>query len=95
MFRSNGDVIDSILRKIEHYPDVPEVLHQLHKEGYTLAIASRTGAPKDAQSLLDLFGWNKYFSYKEMYPGGKKTHFSRWVKCVELSVFRHLPPNRP
>jgi len=77
MFRSNGDVIDSLLRKIEHYPDVPEVLHQLHKEGYTLAIASRTGAPKDAQSLLDLFGWNKYFSYKEMYPGGKKTHFSR------------------
>lgn len=53
------------------------MLQTLHDEGYTLAVASRTSEIKGANQLLQLFDWDKYFSYKEIYPGCKVTHFNK------------------
>lgn len=53
------------------------MLQRLYDEGYILAVASRTGEMKGANQLLKLFGWEKYFKYKEIYPGSKVNHFKR------------------
>ena len=38
---------------------------------------SRTGEINGAEQLLHLFDWNKYFTYKEIYPGSKVRHFAK------------------
>ena len=40
-------------------------------------IVFRTGAVEEAEQLLTLFKWNQYFTYKQIYPGCKVTHFNR------------------
>ena len=72
-----GNVIDATGDKVKYYPEVPKVLDSLHKDGYELAVASRTGEIKGANQLLELFDWNRYFKYKEIYPGCKVTHFNQ------------------
>lgn len=42
-----------------------------------ISVASRTGEIDGAEQLLNLFGWNKYFQNKQIYPGSKDTHFNR------------------
>lgn len=37
----------------------------------------RTEWPEGARQLLKLFEWDKHFTYKEIYPGKKTTHFRR------------------
>ncbi|KAG5883830.1 hypothetical protein JTB14_033751 [Gonioctena quinquepunctata] len=73
---SNGTITDSAGTRITCYPHVPEVLKNLYEEGYTMAIASRTTELKGACQLIQLFGWEKYFRHKEIFPGGKVTHFN-------------------
>lgn len=58
------------------YPEVLEVLEHWSKK-VDIGIASRTSYPPGAESLLDLFGLNKYIKYKEIYPGCKNTHFNK------------------
>lgn len=53
------------------------MLEKLKQEGYQLGVASRTSEIRGANDLLKLFDWDKYFQYKEIYPGDKTTHFSR------------------
>lgn len=72
----SGNVIDATGDTIKCYSDVPEILESLHKEGYVLGIASRTGEIDGAYQLLAIFDWNKYFNYKQIYPGSKTTHFT-------------------
>lgn len=60
------------------------MLQTLHDEGYTLAVASRTSEIKGANQLLQLFDWDKYFSYKEIYPGCKVRHFNNFRKDSKL-----------
>jgi magnesium-dependent phosphatase 1 len=74
-----GNVVDATGDKVRHYPEVPKVLDSLQKDGYELAVASRTGEINGANQLLELFDWNRYFKYKEIYPGCKVTHFNRYV----------------
>ncbi|XP_071085873.1 magnesium-dependent phosphatase 1-like [Haliotis cracherodii] len=78
--RSDGQVYDRHGKMVICYPDVPQVLHRLHSEGYTLAVASRSSTPPEAHELCHLFDWDKYFTYKEIYPGSKVTHFGRFVE---------------
>lgn len=61
------------------YPEVLECLEHWSKK-CDIAVASRTTYPPGAESLLDLFGFNKHISYKEIYPGCKNTHFMRLHK---------------
>lgn len=65
--------------KIKCYPEVPEVLETLYNKGYTLAVASRTSEIKGARQLIELFGWEKYFRYKEIFPGCKVQHFKKYA----------------
>ncbi|GLV33828.1 hypothetical protein CBL_11287 [Carabus blaptoides fortunei] len=85
-FRKNdkGDIVDTSGRKVKYYPEVPKMLETLHSEGYTLAVASRTSEIKGANQLLQLFDWDKYFSYKEIYPGCKVTHFNNFRKDSKM-----------
>ncbi|XP_057658278.1 magnesium-dependent phosphatase 1-like [Diorhabda carinulata] len=73
---ASGHIVDRNNTKIECYPEVPEVLNELHNEGYTLAVASRTSEIKGAKQLIQLFGWDKYFKYLEIFPGQKTKHFN-------------------
>ncbi|KAI4471715.1 magnesium-dependent phosphatase 1 mdp1 [Holotrichia oblita] len=76
-FSRNGDIVDAYDEKIRCYPQAPQVLNKLHVEGYVLGVASRTSEIEGANQLLKLFDWEKYFTYKEIYPGCKITHFTR------------------
>ena len=79
-YYSGDKVYDRCKHQVKHYPEVPEVLNKLKSLGYELAIASRTSATDDAESLLQLFNWNQYFTYKEIYPGMKTKHISSICK---------------
>ncbi|XP_063851548.1 magnesium-dependent phosphatase 1-like isoform X1 [Scylla paramamosain] len=85
-----GQVVDMYNKKIKYYAEVPDVLKWLHKEGYVLAAVSRTGEIKGANQLLELFDWDKYFTYKEIYPGCKITHFNRVLHSREMKVVYYI-----
>lgn len=76
--KGNGKVYDFRGSEVKHYSEVPDVLKQLQNDGYKLGIASRTGATEDGKKLVELFGWEEYFQFSEIYPGGKTEHFSRF-----------------
>ena len=60
---------------MEPYPETLEVLEHWSKQ-CDIAVASRTSYPQGAESLLNLFGFDKFIKYREIYPGCKLTHFS-------------------
>ncbi|XP_046384305.1 magnesium-dependent phosphatase 1-like [Ischnura elegans] len=72
-----GDVLDQRGTKVKHYPEVPKVLQKLSSKGYDLAVVSRTGEVRGANQLLQLYGWERFFKFKEIYPGQKTKHFER------------------
>ncbi|XP_031826076.1 magnesium-dependent phosphatase 1 [Nomia melanderi] len=81
-FKKKGnDVVDAHGQIIRYYKEVPEVLKRLSDEGYELGVASRTSEISGAKQLLNLFNWEKYFKYKEIYPGCKVAHFSKIQKA--------------
>lgn len=71
--------MDSRGRIIKHYPETPKVLKYLKDNNIGISAASRTGEIEGAEQLLQLFGWNKYFQNKQIYPGSKDTHIMRQV----------------
>ena len=86
IFFFSGKVYDMQKRHVKPYPESTKALEYLHEKGYELAIASRTSEIEGAQQLVNLFNWNKYFKYKEIYPGCKIAHFSKFCKA---SGFKH------
>lgn len=74
-YRQNGIMHDDVGRSISLYPDVLELLHNLHSMPHVLAIASRTTAPDQANELMTLFEIRKFFHHFEIYPGSKISHF--------------------
>lgn len=74
-------VVDARGQDVNYYKEVPDVLERLTDEGYELGIASRTSEISGANQLLKLFNWEKYFKYKEIYPGCKVAHFSKIQKA--------------
>lgn len=73
----SGVVRDARGLRMDPFPDVDDILKQLHDNNIPIAAASRTTYPEGAFSLLKLLGWNDYFKFKEIYPGSKITHFKR------------------
>ncbi|KAK5642468.1 hypothetical protein RI129_008635 [Pyrocoelia pectoralis] len=82
---SSGTIVDMRGSKISCYKEVSKVLEKLNKDGYMLGVASRTSEIDGANQLIELFGWNRYFIYKEIYPGRKTTHFARFKKLLNMS----------
>uniref|UniRef100_A0A0A9ZEJ3 Magnesium-dependent phosphatase 1 n=2 Tax=Lygus hesperus TaxID=30085 RepID=A0A0A9ZEJ3_LYGHE len=76
----NGQVVDTGGKKIEFYPEVPQILQTLQDLNIPIGVASRTGEVDGANQLIQLFDWDKYFWQKEIYPGCKKTHFNSFKK---------------
>jgi len=71
----DGTAKDSHNTTIRLYPDVRDILSHLDSQDVTLALASRTSAPDQAQQLLDLFDLSSHFPLQQIYPGDKKAHF--------------------
>ncbi|KAF7387961.1 magnesium-dependent phosphatase 1-like [Vespula maculifrons] len=82
--RKKDEIVDAHGQIIRHYKDVPDILNKLSEEGYELGVASRTSEIKGAKQLLNLLDWEKYFKYKEIYPGSKTTHFSQIKKLSNV-----------
>lgn len=76
-FSEKGHIIDAHGQKIKYYPEVPSILKTLNDDGYILGVASRTSEIDGAKQLLKLLDWDKYFKYKEIYPGCKVEHFNK------------------
>ncbi|XP_025115930.1 magnesium-dependent phosphatase 1-like isoform X1 [Pomacea canaliculata] len=76
----DGKVYDSHRRHVTYYPQVPEVLQNLHSQGYQLGIASRTSCRQEANELIHLFKWDRFFHFREIFPGSKTTHFRKLQK---------------
>ncbi len=75
--RKESKVTDSDGAVIRLYDDVYEILEMLDACGVKMGIASRTTTPHWARELLDLLGIAHYFSFSEIYPDSKLTHFSK------------------
>ncbi|XP_034950883.1 magnesium-dependent phosphatase 1-like [Chelonus insularis] len=81
----NNGVIDSNGRKIYCYKDVPNLLKKLFENGFQIGVASRTSEIQGANQLIELFGWTKYITYREIYPGKKTTHFQKIHESSNVS----------
>lgn len=75
--KTKTDIVDACKAKVESYPQATHILQTLSSLGYKIGIASRTGAIKDARELINLFGWQQYINYQEIYPGCKVSHFTQ------------------
>lgn len=88
--KSNGSIQDSGGNKVKLYDDMLEILKHLSSKGVRLAAASRTEDPPTAQELLRILDIDQYFSYKEIYPGSKLTHFKRFVEASGIAYSNML-----
>ena len=77
---SGGKVVDSRGSVMDPFPHANKVLLQLHSKGVKLGAASRTTFPEGANSLINLYGWNKLMDFRQIYPGSKVSHFKQIKK---------------
>jgi len=64
-------------------------LKRLWENNIGISVASRTGEIDGAEQLINLFGWNKYFTNKQIYPGSKDTHINRQVHRTWVILLQH------
>ncbi|XP_068698750.1 magnesium-dependent phosphatase 1-like isoform X1 [Montipora foliosa] len=79
--KSNGSVVDRNGYKIKLYDESLAILELLRSKGMCMAAASRTEDPPAAKELLRVLDIDKYFSYKEIYPGSKVSHFKKFAQA--------------
>ncbi|KAI9563690.1 hypothetical protein GHT06_011154 [Daphnia sinensis] len=73
-------------RIVNPYPEVKEILVELKQSGIELGVASRTPEIKGARKLMETLDWDKYISFKEIYPGCKTTHFENLSKHSHRNI---------
>lgn len=88
--KTEKHIVDTCGGKVKPYPDSTIILKKLSALGYKIAIASRTGAIKDACELINLFGWKQYINYQEIYTGCKVSHFTQFKKQSGIPFERML-----
>lgn len=76
-FYYEGKLIDVHGKEIRHFSDFPKIYELLRKNDIKIAVASRTKYPTGAYRLIELFDWQKYIDYYQIYPGKKIKHFER------------------
>ncbi|KAG8281884.1 Magnesium-dependent phosphatase 1 [Homalodisca vitripennis] len=77
---SDGTVCDRRGTKLKIYAETKKVLETLKENKILIAAASRTQEPPAARDMLKYFDIDKYFDFKEIYPGEKTAHFHRIKK---------------
>lgn len=77
-WNGSKQVFDASNKEIKSFPESTAILHNLYEEGFRLAFASRTTCIEEAKHLVELFGWEKYVSFMEIYPGSKVQHFQNF-----------------
>lgn len=76
-------VFDSEQKEMEPFPEVNQILQTIKNElKIDMGVASRTEYPAGAHSLIELFAWQQYFRFREIYPGSKITHFAQFKKLA-------------
>jgi magnesium-dependent phosphatase 1 len=84
-------VFDSEQKEMTSFSEVPEVLRIIKNDlNVPIGAASRTEYPAGANSLIDLFGWQDLFKYREIYPGSKVTHFGQFKQLTKASYDQML-----
>lgn len=63
-----------------------EILKELKEAGIVLGVASRTTEIKGARKLIEALGWDKYLTYKEIFPDCKVTHFNNLTKSSKIPL---------
>ncbi len=86
----NGALSDSGGRLLRLYDEVPQILDRLEQDGISMALASRTSQPSWAIELLDLMEIRSRFSYQEIFPGSKVTHFENLAAKTGLTYAEML-----
>ncbi|XP_031564087.1 magnesium-dependent phosphatase 1-like [Actinia tenebrosa] len=74
-----GVAVDKYGYKIELYKEVIGILEWLENKSVKLALASRTHAPAAGKELIQILDIEKFFHYKEIYPGCKVNHFQKFM----------------
>jgi magnesium-dependent phosphatase 1 len=82
---NNNNIADSQGLQLRLYNGTIQVLDALKNRNIKMALASRTGAPDWAGQLLNLFGIDDYFTYKEIYPNSKVVHIGAIQKKTGMS----------
>lgn len=84
-YRRNGKhVFDAENRCIALYPEAFEILNQLKRKNYLIAVASRTEQPSWAKQLLELFEIRNLFDFEQIFPDTKITHFKNLHKLSKI-----------
>ncbi|KAK2556900.1 Magnesium-dependent phosphatase 1 [Acropora cervicornis] len=81
----HGSVEDRRGYKIKLYDDSLAILELLKAKGICMAAASRTDDPPAAKELLRALDIDQYFTYKEIYPGSKVSHFKKFTQASGIS----------
>ncbi|VUZ43555.1 unnamed protein product [Hymenolepis diminuta] len=82
----NGKVYDSFNYLVEPFPEAEAVLKRIKEEpDVKIAVASSTAAPRMGREFIELFGWDKYFDYVEIYPTEKTRHFRKLKQDSKIS----------
>ncbi len=87
-FWEGGKLLDQDFRWIRLYNDVIPILEKLKRDSKYIVAASRTFEPEWAQELLNLFDIDKYFDWKEIYPGSKISHFNKIREHFQLPYYK-------
>jgi magnesium-dependent phosphatase 1 len=91
---SNNDnehtIVDQDNKALTYYCDVPTILYTLkefclNETNGHMAIASRTNEREGARQLIELFGWQSYFSSYQMYSGCKVNHINQICKDLNIA----------
>ena len=86
-FKVKGDKVkDKNGKSTNPYPEVTGILQKLKDAGFVLGVASRTCEIRGAKMLIQTLGWNEYFSYQEIYPGCKVTHFEKLSRDSKINL---------
>ncbi|XP_057340178.1 magnesium-dependent phosphatase 1-like [Microplitis mediator] len=64
---NDGSIVDNDGKELKCYEQVPEILENLTKEGFKIAIASEIKEVLQANELIRLLEWDKFITYRQ--PG--------------------------
>ena len=71
-----GGPSDRFGRVVTLYEDVQDILQFCEDREITMALASRTHEPAWARELIRMLGIDHLFSYQEIFPSSKISHFN-------------------